>query len=533
MRVRQFRILGPLEVVDDEGPLRLGGPRQRATLAILLLSANRVVPVERLADDLYAGAPPVTAVAQVQRQISELRKTLGSESSIETRAPGYVLRLAPEQLDLTLFEQQTEAASAALARGQSELAAECFREALALWRGTPIADLAYEPFAAAAIGRLEEIRIAALEQRIEADLELGREVELVAELEQLVEKHPFRERFRAQLMLALYRSGRQADALEVYRSTRRMLADEFGIEPTTALRDLERAILTQDASLEPRSAPQQVVRAAVLVVPFGDDRLDDLLVIAEPLARRPARELIIARLVADSSDLQRAASFLNLRRRELGVPARSAAFTTEASAEDVVRLATSYDVELVLLDNPHDVEATPLPDALAGILDGSPADVAVLVGSPAVPLTGRVFVPFGGSDNDWAALELAAWLSSRTGCPLKLVGAGADARRDRRDASRLLADASLAVQRVVGVDTEPILVHPTPEALTEAVEPAGLVVFGISPRWKAEGIGAARRALVGSAGSPVLLVHRGPRPGGLAPRESRTRFSWSIETRAS
>ena len=166
----QFCVLGPLEVAGDGGPLRLGGPRQRATLAILLLNANRVVPVERLADDLYAGAPPVTAVTQVQRQISELRKALGSESSIETRAPGYVLQLAPEQLDLTRFEQQTQAASSALGRGQSELAAEYFRGALALWRGTPLADLAYEPFAAAAIGRLEEIRLAALEQRIEADL---------------------------------------------------------------------------------------------------------------------------------------------------------------------------------------------------------------------------------------------------------------------------------------------------------------------------------------------------------------------------
>src|SRR5262249_11326678 len=161
--------------------------------------------------------------------------------------------------------------------------------------------------------------------------------------------------------------------------------------------------------------------------------------LAEPLARRPGRELIIARLLADSSDLQRSASLLNLRRASLGVPARSATFTTVEPAQDVTRLARSYDVELVLLDGPPDVEATPLAAPRAGILDRSPADVAVLVGSPAVPLTGGVFVPFGGSDHDWAALELAACLSSRTGCPLKLVGAGADTRRDRRDASRLLA----------------------------------------------------------------------------------------------
>ena len=185
-------------------------------------------------------------------------------------------------------------------------------------------------------------------------------------------------------MLALYRSGRQADALEVYRCTRQMLADEFGIEPTTALRDLERAILMQDPSLEPRSASQQVVHSAVLVVPSGDDRLDDLLVIAEPLARRPVRELIIARLLTDSRELQRSSSRLNLRRASLGVPARAATFTTVEPAQDVIRLATSYDVELVLLDHPPDLDATPIPDTLAGILDRSSADVAVLVGCPAV-----------------------------------------------------------------------------------------------------------------------------------------------------
>jgi DNA-binding SARP family transcriptional activator len=527
--VLEFRILGPLEVSDDGGHVRLGGPRQRATLAILLLNANRVVPVERLADDLYAGAPPVTAVTQVQRQISELRKALGAEAAIETQAPGYVLQLLPEQLDLTRFEQQTEAGSRALGRGQSELAAEYLRGALTLWRGTPLADLRYEPFAAAAIGRLEEIRLAALELRIEADLELGRNAGLVAELEQLVAEHPFRELFRSRLMLALYRSGRQADALEVYRRTRQMLADEFGIEPTTGLRELERAILMQDPSVELRGASEQVARSAVLVVPSGDDRLDDLLSIAEPLARRPARELIIARLLADSSDLERSASLLSLRRASLAVPARSATFTTVEPAQDVIRLATSYDVDLVLLDGPPDIEGASIPDVLAGILDRSPADVAVLVRSPAEPLDGGVFVPFGGSDHDWAALELAAWLCSRRGCPLKLVGAGADARSDRRDASRLLADASLAVQRVVGVDTEPILVEPTPVALVEAVEPAALVVVGISPRWKAQGIGSSRRALVRHARAPALLVHRGPRPGGLSPQESRTRFSWSIE----
>jgi nucleotide-binding universal stress UspA family protein len=141
-----------------------------------------------------------------------------------------------------------------------------------------------------------------------------------------------------------------------------------------------------------------------------------------------------------------------------------------------------------------------------------------------------VFVPFGGGEHDWAALELGAWLASASGTPLRLVGTKADARSGRRDASRLLADAALAAQRVVGVDTRPVLSEPTEDALVAAVEDATFVVAGISPRWRSEGIGDARRALVRRAGSPVLIVHRGPRPSGLAPRESRTRFSWTLES---
>ena len=198
----EFRILGPLEVVGEDGPIRLGGPRQRATLAILLLNANRVLSIERLADDLYAGRPPVTAVTQVARQVSELRKALGPEAGIETRPPGYVIRLAPEQLDLRRFERGGEEAARALERGDAEVAFELQREALALWRGDPLADLADEAFARVAIERLEEIRLAALEQRIEAELVLGRHRELVAELEELAAEHPLRELLRSQLMLA-------------------------------------------------------------------------------------------------------------------------------------------------------------------------------------------------------------------------------------------------------------------------------------------------------------------------------------------
>ena len=530
----EFRILGPLEVVDGGGgPIRLGGPKQRATLAILLLNANRVVSIDRLADDLYAGAAPVTAVTQVQRQISELRKVLGTPSAIETRAPGYFIRLSPEQLDLNRFEVLCEEAGRTAERGDAHAAAERLREALALWRGAPLADLAYESFAQTAVERLEDIRLAALEQRIDAELALGRHAELVGELEQLVAENPLRESLRGQLMLALYRSGRQAEALDAYRRTRDTLVETLGIEPTRPLHELERAILAQDPALDLHpAAPPRVGSmesdGVVLVLPSQDDRLDNLLAVAEPLATAPRRELIIARLVEDERGVASAASAVNERRRSLQVTSRTAAFTTTDRAGDVIRLATTHRADLVLLDAPPGLE-NGLPDDLAEILARSPADVAVLKGNADLQETGGVFVPFGGGEHDWAALELAAWLSSVGGRSLRLVGRKADPARGQRDASRLLADASLAVQRIVGVDAEPILAEGAEEALVAVVEPATLVVVGISPHWRRDGIGASRQALVRHARPPILIVHRGPRPGGLAPREARTRFTWSIE----
>lgn len=518
-----FRILGPIEVVESDGSIRLGGPRQRATLAILLLEANRVVSVERLAEDLYAGAAPVTAVTQVQRQISDLRKVLPKQV-IETRSPGYMIHVLTEQLDLNRFERQAENATQLLARGEAQRAAELLRDALALWRGAPLADLAYESFAQSAIERLDEIRLAALEQRIEADLALGRHRELVAELEQLTSEQPTRERFRAQLMFALYRSGRQPEALDVYRNTRETLMREFGIEPTPRLRELERAILTQDPALDLGGAVE--ADRAVLVLSADEVELDELLAIAEPLASTEPRELIVARLLADESSLATTAASLTARCTSLSANARSAVFTIDGLARDTVRLARTYDVELVLLGLSQVEDA--LPNDLAEILDTSPADVALLAGHVDVARGDGVFVPFGGSEHDWAALELGAWLALSTKAPLRLVGTSADPRRDRRDASRLLADASLSVQRLVGVGAEPLLAEPTEDGLIAVVEPATLVVVGISPRWRSEGIGAVRRALVKHAAPPTLLVHRGPRPGGIAPRGSRTRFTWSI-----
>jgi YVTN family beta-propeller protein len=232
----RFNLLGPLEVERDGGSVDLGPRKQRAVLALLLLDANRVVPTERLIDGLWGDAPPETARSALQVYVAGLRKALGEDgASLRTSAPGYVLDVPSGGSDLDEFAELR-------AEGRA-------REALALWRGPALADLDGEPFAAAAAGRLEELRLATLEERIEADLAQGGHAELVPELDALVAEHPYRERFRAQQMLALYRSGRQADALAAYRSARAAFVDELGIEPGDELRRLERAVLDHDPEL--------------------------------------------------------------------------------------------------------------------------------------------------------------------------------------------------------------------------------------------------------------------------------------------
>ena len=259
-----FRILGPLEVVDGEQTVALGGPRQRALLAILLLHANEVVSTDRLIDELWGEVPPPTARQTVQVYVSQLRRAIHADGSpngtIETRSPGYVLHVDAGQLDLDRFDELYTSGREALGAGDAKAAAAALRQALDLWRGAALADFAYEPFAQHEIDRLEERRVACVEERIEADLQLGRHHDLVGELEALVAEHPVRERLRGQLMIALYATGRQAEALEQYASGRRALADEFGIEPSGALKDLERRILTQDPTLTPPPAKRHVPR---------------------------------------------------------------------------------------------------------------------------------------------------------------------------------------------------------------------------------------------------------------------------------
>jgi DNA-binding SARP family transcriptional activator len=296
----EYRLLGPLEVRTGGVPCSLGGTKQRALLARLLLDANRVVSRDRLVDDLWGEDPPKTAIATIQVYVSRWRKRL-PEGTLQTHPRGYLLKVEPGSFDLERFARLLDEA-----RGAEPLrASELLREALALWRGLPLAEFAREPFALVEARRLEELRLEALERRIEADLALGQQKNVVAELEALVADHPHRERLHGLLMLALFRAGRQADALAAYRRARAVLA-ELGLEPSVALRQLERQILMQDPELgsEPRwptdgadagpgeAPPEAPARRKTVTVVFCD--LADATLVGE--SRDPeATQVLMAR----------------------------------------------------------------------------------------------------------------------------------------------------------------------------------------------------------------------------------------------
>jgi predicted ATPase/DNA-binding winged helix-turn-helix (wHTH) protein len=265
----RFGILGSLEVVDDHGRfVAVSARKQRVLLAILLLHPNEAVSADRLVDDLWSGEPPATSDKGLQVHVSRLRRVLAAaalpgEARLLTEGSGYRLVVAAGELDSERFEQLVQEASDLIAAGSFEPGVEKLGQALALCRGGALSDFGYEDFAQAEIARLSELQVVALEQRVAAELELGRAELLVGELEGLVREHPYRERLRGQLMLALYRSGRQAEALEAFRDARRVLVDALGIEPSLELRDLHDAILAQHASL--MSAAQSVQRRGTAV----------------------------------------------------------------------------------------------------------------------------------------------------------------------------------------------------------------------------------------------------------------------------
>lgn len=509
-------MLGALEVLADGRPLELGPPRQRAVLAVLLLNANQVVTTDRLAEELWPGDVPKTASKAIQVYVSSLRKTFGeSREVLETRGNGYVLRVETGELDLYEFERLLQRA-----QGEEPSAkAETLRAALSVWRGAPLADLTYEPFVQPEAARLEALRLLALEERVEAELALGRGPELVPELETLVSERPLQERPRAQLMLALYRSGRQAEALDVFREGRRSLDEELGLEPGPALRELEAAILRQDPDLV---VPATASTPSIVAVPEHAEGLGALASLAASLAERPRRRDVVLAQIVPPVDLAAATERLGAARQLPGT--RIAAFTSAAPAEDIIRLGVQQDADLLLLATRGDPFAGPF----AGVFAEATCDVATLVEEGGGVADGPVVVPFGAFEHDWAALELGAWAAVALERPLHLIGA-ADADSSARDASRLLADASLVVQHTTGVLAEPRLGPPGIDGVRALAADAGLLVFGVSERWRAEGLGPTRASLVESPATATLLVKRGLRPSGIAPPATLTRFTWSIE----
>jgi DNA-binding SARP family transcriptional activator len=303
----EFAILGPLEARADSVPIPLGGPKQRALLAMLLLEAGRVVSLDRLIEALWEEDPPATAVASLQNFVAQLRKALGPDV-IETRPPGYLVRLGPEQLDLARVRSLVDAARAS----EPVRRAALLDDALGLWRGEPLVEFRYEAFAREEIARLEEFRLTLAEEWAEAKLAIGAQAEVVSELEPLVRAHPLRERLRAQLMLALYRSGRQAQALESYREGRELLVEDLGLEPSPLLRGVHASILRQETFAVDRGALPEVEHfeevAAALVagkvtVVVGWD--------SEPLASELARRFGVDAVTPELARVSQAVAVLN------------------------------------------------------------------------------------------------------------------------------------------------------------------------------------------------------------------------------
>ena len=450
-----YGLLGPLEAHVDGRPARLGGTRQRAVLAMLVLNAGQVVPTDRLIDETWPEEPPDTAANVVQGHVSSLRKELGRDA-IQTRDPGYLMRVDAGAIDIARFERLAAEGAALLREGRAEDACVALAQGLGLWRGPALADLTTAGVLRPVAARLDDLRLIALERRLEAELELGRHADVAAELEDLVAAHPLREGPHALRMLALYRCGRQADALAAYRSARQALVDELGLEPSTALQDLERAILRHDPALAAPAtggrpgrdgAPSPVARSAarptIAVAALASGAVGGLLELARPLAAGAEREIVAATTVADAGALPAAVRAMQDARAasgDLAEHVRVAAFTSLTPGSDLARLAAEQDATVVLVDAPDGL----LEDArLLTLLADAPCDVAVVVGG-GVP-RGPVLVPFTGSPHDWAATELGAWFARALAAPLLLAGASAGA--SGRDASRLLANASLAVQR--------------------------------------------------------------------------------------
>ncbi len=487
----EFRLLGPLEAENDGARAVLGGAKQQALLALLLVEGGRTVSMQRLTEGLWGEEAPTSAAKNLQLYVSQLRKLLGA-GAIETRSDGYALPTRGNSLDLARFEELAQAGRSQASAGRPAEAARQFGEALALWRGDALEGLD-EPGLAPVQARLDELRLIVHELWVDAQLAAGAHAALLPELTLLARRHPLRERLHEQLMLALYREGRQADALAAFRRLRDVLDEELGLEPGPRLRALEGAILRQDPSL---AAPVAESNRRTLVAAGEPGPLAALL---EPLAREREAELILLLPVARSEELAAASAALDAHRSE---HVRVATFVTRSPERDVLRLAGDEAADLVVL-----------PAELTAPLAPAPCDIVLVAGPPAgAPAT--VSVLFGGATDDWKGLELATALARAHGAQLRLCGA----ERGARDASGLLARASLVVQRFAGVAAEPVLF--SDEASLAAAVAGGVLVA-------AAGSSASRARLAG-LGVPLLLLLPGPRPGLLAPSQALTLFSWSL-----
>ena len=510
-----YRVLGPLEVRDGEESLPLAGAKQRALLALLLLHANRVLSRDRLIDELWGDEPPATAVTSLQVYISRLRKLLPPDTLL-TRAPGYLLEVEPQELDLRCFERLLTEGHEALAQGDPERAARVLHQALELRRGPALAEFAFEPFAQNEIGRLEDLRLTAVEERLEADLALGRHADVIGELEALVTENPHRERLRGQLMLALYRAGRQAEALEAYQRTRRAL-DELGIEPSEELHRLEKAILTHDIALEterPRTvraapgarAPVSVERKLVTVL-FADlamtDKLEEDAQRAEIFIDDVQREAE-AEIEAAGGTVEKgiAGALLatfgapSAREQDHAVRAVSAALATRNRLSDVFgdQLTLRMGVESgeVILGRPGSfVTGTPVVAAARLVRLAQPGEV--VVGERAATATAGVFEL---QQRDGAYALVGALAPTRS--PAQL------ARERTRRRLLLLAGALLATAAIAAVVAyvtreTPITVPPNSLGIIDPKtnKVVGYVTVGDAPDAVAAGEGAVWVANLG------------------------------------
>jgi DNA-binding SARP family transcriptional activator len=526
-----FRVLGPLEVIADGAPLHIDGRRLRALLAVLLLNANRPVTPDRLIDDIWGERPPATATNALHVHISRLRQAIGSGAVVHHRA-GYTLSLARSQLDLNRFEDAWRDARRTMAAGDHRAAHSALCEALRLWRGDPLVEFAGSRFADADAHRLAEMRWAAVGDRIEVELALGRHEEAVPELEAMVELHPLQERPLAQLMVALYRCGRQVDALAACRDARERYATEFGLTLGPDVLRIERAILQHDPTLAaPTDRGPDRGAASVAVAARSIDELTALVSVAGPMGPATGGELLLVRTIdpGDPELLETSASETAQQVQALHhsrINARAATFTSETPASDLVKLADEQGSGLLLIDAGWLV-------VRQQVLEDASCDVAVVSTRPGWRAAARspVVVPFGGNEHDWAALEIGCWLAHAVSVPLLLAGV-AGRRTGRADASRTLTAASLVAQRVYGVLPEPRLVPSAPEGLVELASAARALVMGFSHDWHRAGLGPVRDRVAATAACPVVFVRQGRRPNGFAPAHAVTRFTWSLGDQA-